>query len=243
MRGARGWQIAHGPGDASLMRGLHAELKHLEPAIYSKEKPAAVSIEPGIEHMVRKVGSKTTIIAATTHGMSFGNWRWSAEKSENGRVRTTTDPHVFRDESDGYHATGEPAAQNAVPHGIQYLIDPKKWPAGSKLVTWVKLDVKTSPKNLVALVKADGRWTHAASWGKWDVAALRANNERSFWFLRTFYRHARGFLGWGDKVPAYALDYLPSKVESMGELPAADKWLKIEVPLEKIGAAGKLLDG
>ena len=43
MRGARGWQIAHGPGDASLMRGLHAELKHLQPAIYSKEKPAAVT--------------------------------------------------------------------------------------------------------------------------------------------------------------------------------------------------------
>jgi hypothetical protein len=243
MRGARGWQIAHGPGDASLMRGLHAELKHLEPAIYSKEKPAAVTIEPGIEHMVRRVGGKTTIIAATTHGMSFGNWRWSDEKSEHGRVRTTTDPHVFRDESDGYHANGEPAAQNAVPHGIQYLIDPKKWPAGSKLVTWVKLDAKTPPKSLVALVKADGRWTYAASWGKWDVAAVRANNDRSFWFLRTFYRHARGFLGWGDKVPAYALDYLPAKVESMGELPAVDKWVKIELPLEKIGAAGKLLDG
>jgi hypothetical protein len=29
----------------------------------------------------------------------------------------------------------------------------------------------------------------------------------------------------------------------MGELPAAGKWVKIEVPLEKVGAAGKLLDG
>ena len=49
MRGARGWQIAHGPGDASTFRGLHAELRHLQPAIYSTEKPPAVTIEPGIE--------------------------------------------------------------------------------------------------------------------------------------------------------------------------------------------------
>ena len=54
MRGARGWQVAHGPGDASLFRGLHAELRHLQPAIYSKEKPPGVTIEPGVEHMVRK---------------------------------------------------------------------------------------------------------------------------------------------------------------------------------------------
>jgi hypothetical protein len=243
MRGARGWQLAHGPGDASTFRGLHAELRRLEPAIYSKEKPSDVSIQPGIEHMVRKHGGKTTIIAATTHGMSFGNWRWGENKFEHGRPRVTADPHVFRDESDGYHATGEPPLQTAVPHGIQNLIDPKKWPAGTKLTTWVKLDGGAMPKNLVALVKADGRWIHAASWGKWDLDALRKDNARSFWFLRTFYRHARGFLGWGDKVPAYALDYLPTKAEMMGELPAADKWVKLEVPLEKIGAAGKLLDG
>src|SRR5205823_7089418 len=120
---------------------------------------------------------------------------------------------------------------------------PRKWPAGSTLVTWVKLDAKTPPRNLVVLVKADGRWTHAASWGSFDLAGIRKNNERSFWFLRTFYRHARGFLGWGDKVPAYALDYIPAKADMMGGLPEADRWVKLEVPLEKVGAAGKLLDG
>jgi hypothetical protein len=242
MRGVRGWQIAHGPGDASTFRGLHAELTHLQPAIYSKEKAPAVMIEPGIEHMVRKHGGKTYVIAATTHGMSFGNWHWTQEKSPAGRARMTADPHVVRDESDGYQAA-EPSAQAPTPHGIQYLTDPRKWPAGSKLVTWVKLDKKATPKNLVALVKADGRWTHAAGWGKWDLAGLRANNDRSFWFLRTFYRHARGFLGWGDKVPPHALAYLPSTVTAMGELPETDKWIKLEVPMEKIAATGKLLDG
>src|SRR5262245_12363177 len=122
IRGARGWQVAHGPGDASTFRGLHAELRRLQPALYSTEKPPEVTIEPPLEHVARRLAGKTYVVAATTHGMSFGNWRWSADKSEHGRVRETADPHVFRDESDGYHATGEPRSQTLVPHGIQNLI-------------------------------------------------------------------------------------------------------------------------
>ena len=193
--------------------------------------------------MVRQLGKKTIIIAATTHGLSFGNWRWTKEKARHGRVRVTADAHVFRDESDGYHALGEPARQSLCPHGIQNLIAPRKWPAGTRLITWVKVDAKETPKNLVALVKVDGRWTHAAAWGKLDVGPIRKDNEKAFWFLRTFYRHARGFLGWGDKVPAYALPFLPSTIQKIGELPKAGEWVKLEVPLEKIGSTGKLVDG
>jgi hypothetical protein len=243
MRGVRGWQVAHGPGDSSTFRGLHAELRHLQSFVYSREKPPAVTIEPDIEHMACKLGNRTIIIAATTHGLSFGNWRWSDAESPGGRVRTTAEPHVFRDESDGYHATGEPPRQSLCPHGIQHLADPKSWPPGSKLVTRVKLDAGALPKNLVAMVKADGRWTHAAAWGAFDPAALRTDNARAFWFLRTFYRHARGFLGWGDKVPPYALAFLPAAAKPMGALPRPGRWVKLELPLEQVGAAGKPVDG
>jgi hypothetical protein len=203
-----------------------------------------VKIEPGMEHMVRIVGGKTTVIAATTHGMSFGNWKWDeAEKSPVGRARVTSDPHIFRDESDGYHMTGDPDAQGLTPHGIQYLPHARSWPAGTSLTTWVKLDAKNPPKNLVALVKVDGRWTHAVSWGAFDSAPLRKDNAKAFWFLRTFYRHARGFLGWGDKVSPEAMQFVPDKLTSMGELPKAGEWVKLEVPLDKLNANGKLLDG
>ena len=72
MRGSRGWQIAHGPGDASTFRGLHAEMTLMQPIVFSKEKVPAVRIEPPLEHMVRRHRNRTYVAAASTHGMSFG---------------------------------------------------------------------------------------------------------------------------------------------------------------------------
>jgi hypothetical protein len=36
---------------------------------------------------------------------------------------------------------------------------------------------------------------------------------------------------------------VPERAADMGALPAADQWIRLEIPLEKIDAAGKLLDG
>ncbi len=74
---------------------------------------------------------------------------------------------------------------------------------------WVKLDAPAMPKDLVVLVKADGRWTHAASWGKFDPATLRKDPKVAYWFLNSFYRHAKGFLGWDTKLLDKALDLHP----------------------------------
>jgi hypothetical protein len=89
----------------------------------------------------------------------------------------------------------------------------------------------------------DGRWTHAASWGKFDLAALRKQPQQAEWFLRTFYRHASGFLGWDSKLVGKALEYVPAKCPDLGKLPAAGVWVPVEVPLDRVGADGKLLDG
>jgi hypothetical protein len=64
---------------------------------------------------------------------------------------------------------------------------------------------------LVALVKADGRWTHAASWGKVDLSILRSDPKTAYWFLNSFYRHAKGFLGWGMDLLPKSLEYIPDQ--------------------------------
>ena len=42
MRGCRGWQIAHGPGDQSLFRGLHGEVEFLKPIVHAADAGPAV---------------------------------------------------------------------------------------------------------------------------------------------------------------------------------------------------------
>jgi hypothetical protein len=247
MRGCRGWQFAHGPGDVSLFRGLHGEMEFWKPIVYSRDAGPKVSVEPWVEHWSRRHGGKTYLIAATTRGLALGKWSWHPEAettpAEAGRrSRATGSPSEWVAEDNAY-GIGQPPTAGPSIHGIQYLPDARTWPAGSKLVQWVHLDAQAAPKNLVVLVKTDGRWTHAASWGKADLASLRKDPRQAYWFLRTFYRHSSGFLGWDDKLVDKALAYVPAGATDLGELPSAGRWIKLEVPLEKIGASGGLLDG
>jgi hypothetical protein len=242
MRGCRGWQIAHGPGDPSLFRGLHGEIEFWKPIVTAREAGPAVRIEPGLEHLSRQHNGKTYVMAATTRGIPLGRWHWVDDAPEGSkRSRVTGGAHEVRDETNAYGIGGAESGPSV--HGIQYLPDARSWPKGSKLVQWVKLDSKAPPKNLVVLAKAEGRWTHAAAWGPVDLAGRRKDAEAAYWFLNTFYRHAKGFLGWGkDLIPA-ALEYIPEKAVEMGPLPESGKWVRLEIPLEKIDATGKLLDG
>lgn len=242
MRGCRGWQIAHGPGDQSLFRGLHGELEYLKPAIASTDPGPKVETTPRLEHWSRRHDGKLTVIAATTRGIQFGRWHWDdAARGPGGRPRVTDGPDELRTDANAF-AIGQKVEEGPSIHGIQHLPDARAWPAGSKLVQWVRIDPKAPPRNLVVLAKADGRWLHAAAWGPFDVAALRKDPKRAYWFLQTAYRHANGFLGWDTRLVEKALAYVPAAATDLGPLPAAGEWVKLEIPLAKIGATG-LLDG
>jgi hypothetical protein len=244
MRGCRGWQFAHGPGDQSLFRGLHGELEFLKPIVASQDPGPRVEIEPWVEHWSRRHNGKIYVIAATTRGLDFRDWRWddSTTPSPGGRSRVTEAAHELRTESNAF-AVGTTAERGPALHGVQHLPNARAWPAGTRLVQWVRLDPEAVPHNLVLLVKGDGRWTHAASWGKVDVSAWRGDPKRAQWFLRSLYNDADGFLGWGNDLMGKALSYLPAGSLDLGALPAAGAWVRLEVPLDKMGAAGPLLEG
>ncbi len=148
----------------------------------------------------------------------------------------------LRDESNGYSVDKDPARGPSL-HGIQYLPDARSWPLGAKLSTQVRLTSGDLPNWLLVLVKADGRWTHAAGWGPVELKTLRGNPQAAAFFLRMFYRHANGFLGWDDKLVDKALAFIPAAVVDSGPLPPSGQWTDLEIPLEKIGAADKLIDG
>ena len=246
IRGCRGWQFAWGPGDQSLFRGLHAEVKALEPALYSKDRGPEISLEPGIEHFSRRANGKTYLVAATTHGMTLGTWRWTDERdTRTGRAKITEHSSVFRSAANSY-GTGAFADVGPRTLGIENLPDARVWPTGSKLVQWVKLDAQNTPQGLVVLAKADGRWTAAGQWGQFDLAKFPNDKALSHWFLSLFYRNAQGFAfsGWyGNPLPFALTECVPAKASSLGTLPGAGRWVKLEIPLAALGAEGKLVDG
>jgi hypothetical protein len=239
MRGCRGWQVAHGPGDASLFRGLHGEMEFWKPIVASTDAPRNVRIEPWIEHKAWQHQKKTYIVAATTRGIPFGHWMQTEGAMP---MRLTEGRNELRDETNAYGIGAAP--ESGLPtHGVQYLPDARVWPKRAWLEVNVKIDPQTPPKGLAVLVKGDGRWTHAATWGKIDLAPLRTDPKTSYWFLNTFYRHAKGFLGWGTDLVPKSLAYIPDKAKDLGAVPKAGEPAILTVPLDDIGAAGKLIDG
>ncbi|MHB9109671.1 MAG: ExbD/TolR family protein [Armatimonadota bacterium] len=231
MRGCRGWQIAHGPGDQSTFRGLHAEMEFMKPIIYSQDPGPAIDISPWIEHWSRRYNGKTYLAAAVTHPLVHGRWNWEDVKNAPfTRSRASTGMLFEKEEALSYH-------------GIQYLPRTVTVAPGAKLVQWVKLTPGAVPKGLALLLKTDGRWNAAASWGAFDMGAIRNDKSRAYAFLTSFYKNSSGFLGWDDTLVEKALPYIPERAVDQGPIPASEQWIKLEVPLEKIAREGTVIDG
>lgn len=263
MRGARGWEFVHGTGDPSLLRGLHGEVECMKPVLYSNEPGAKTSIEPAMEMFSRGYDGKTYVIASTTRGMSIGSWRWADEATSLGITWTPKD--IAGSSLDmNARAAGRPRVTQApiddqgVPttgpvnlSGIDNLPGARTWPTGTKLVQWVKLEARASgaagntPRNLVIIPKADARITQAAAWGTFDAAPFTANPSYAFAIVRVLYRNAAGLIGWDVRKAPLGYPFLPSTktTTAMGDLPPVGQWTKLEIPLEKISADKKLIDG
>jgi hypothetical protein len=127
-------------------------------------------------------------------------------------------------------------------HGIQYIPGARRHPKGSRIVQWVWLDPRTPPRDLALIAKADGRFTHAAAWGAFDLDRFRSGSGLE-WFLHSFYRHADGFLGWGRDLLNAALPYVPQNGRNMGALPRPGEWTRLDVDLSDLGIGNELVDG
>ena len=243
MRGARGFQVAHGPGDTSLFRGLGAELERLKPFLWSEDRGPKIHVDPEIEHWSRRVGDRVTLIAATTRGLKSGSWQ-DAEAGDGSRrrIRITESGAEWRNESNSYGVGSTTVAAGAAFHAIQNVPDARVFPAGSRLRQWVRLPREKPVEGFAIVVKADGRFTHAASWGRFDTSRYRSGGNLE-WLVKMFYRNAAGFLGWGAINPELALPFVPARSADLGKLPAFDQWTHLDIPLDVIGASNRLIDG
>lgn len=245
MRGARGWQIAHGPGDQSLFRGLHAEMEFFKPIAYSTDPGPRVSVTPWLEHWSRRHADNTYLIVATTRGLAVGAWDWTdSHHGQAGRARVTGRNSEFRTAGNNYGVDAA-VVQGPAAIGIENLPDARRWSPDANITQWLRIDPDLVPEAVVMLVKADGRWTHAGRWGQFDMTRLRSDSVMTRWFLKMFYRNSQGFAfdGWYGQPKPEAMGYLPEDATDHGPLPAAGEWVNLQVPLASIDAAGKLVDG
>jgi hypothetical protein len=244
MRGARGWQIAHGPSDATTFRGLHGEVAALEPAVYSQDAGPAVEVDPPIEHWSRRAGGKTYVIAATTHALPFGRWRWSDEApSAAGRARVSDSSIPFGRSENPVDPIVEQIQPGWVAYGIDSFPGARAWPAGTKLSQWVKIDRASPSKGIAVVARSESRWSAVASLGDTGLAVLRDDPSLDYWFLRRFYRNAVGFIGYKAEGMGRSLGYVPQIFRDAGGLPPPGEWTKLEVPLDQLVDPGKIFDG
>lgn len=242
MRGARGWQLAHGPGDASTLRGLHGEVEALRPALESAAPAPAVETAPPIEHWSRVHDGKTYLIAATTHAQTLGRWRRSSERTPEGRAARVSDAPSEILAENALDRIVNSAHAHWIAHALDSLPVPLRAEAGARLEQSVRLDPAAPPRSLALLIKIDGRW-RPATWGPLDLAAQAGDPSFGYWFLRHFYRNAVGFIGYDLKGLTAALAYVPTQAAPIGPLPRPGEWTRLDAPVEAFAAAGRSIEG
>jgi hypothetical protein len=241
IRGHTGYMQIGKPGDPSLMAGMNGEFRFLESFLWSKDRAPPVKATPEVEHLVRARGGRTYILASNAGPVIGGDWEWSTKLKDRGKAAHTGSAfwnrlHGFlKDYSSHWYRDDRPflAAK------------------GDLLVQYVYLPQGAPVENLMLMARADGLWRHHAVWGKFDHKGFTESGAR-LWLALDMHPMSWGTLGLGfcgpeghnPRHPALLRDtFTAAQFRRLGELPRAGVWVRLEVPVEKLGLEGKLVDG
>jgi hypothetical protein len=262
IRGSCGYAMIQGIGDPSFNRAMCGELRYLEKPLYSLEKAPAVSFTPDVSHKVTRYQDKLYVLATNAGPIRIGAWAWHEDQKFSGRASHDGESRnaAWRNPN-GWHLhgyRGDPCGGSAPT--IQ---------AGDVIVQHVWIDPKQPPECVVFGVRGDGMFAHNLVLGKFDFNQFAADASNVFLFTETehsVWHHvgmyfdkekearARKIMGdeYANKVRAasdvqhkWVTDniYKPEHFVSLGGLPKAGEWVQIEVPAEKVGLVGTLVDG
>jgi hypothetical protein len=259
IRGSAGVAMIQGIGDPTFNRGLAGELRYLETRLTSLEKPPAVTLDPPISHKVARHKGTTYVLATNAGPIQLGEWRWNADVKFSGRASH---------EGDSINAMWRRPGGVRI-HGFRGLPMPELIRKGDRIVQYVWLDPKERPDWVMLAVRGDGKVTHNVTLGNFDFAKFRAaygnvlmysELNHSVWHDINYvmddatYARAVKVLGKkeADQIKKAAdagrakvdkVAYQAAHFHSLGPLPAAGRWHRIEIDAEKVGLVGKLVDG
>ncbi|MBI2193166.1 MAG: hypothetical protein HYU36_14395 [Planctomycetes bacterium] len=239
VRGHTGYTIIGIPGDSTLFRGMNGEIRFIEPILFGKEKPRDVSIEPAVEHLVRAWEGRTYILATNAGPVIGGDWQWNTEIRDQGAASHSGDAlwsrfHDFlKDYHSHFYRDGQPRSVQPGDTIVQYLFIPPGVPISS----------------LVLMVRGNGDWSHHAVWGAFDHGQFTDSGVR-MWLAKDMHQMFWGTVGFcgpegSDPHQENLVKFIftAEQFHSLGALPPAGKWARLEVPVQTLGLGGKVIDG
>jgi hypothetical protein len=259
VRGSAGVAMIQGNGDATFNRGLASELRYLESRLTSLEKTPAITLDPPLSHKAAHRQGKTYLLATNAGPIILGKWKWDIAIKYSGRASH---------EGDSVNTMWFRPGGVRI-HGFRGLPMPELIQKGDKIIQYVWLDPKETPKWVMLAVRGDGKFTHNGILGPFDYEQFRKDYgnvlmyselNHSVWHDINYvvdaptYQRAVLLLGkkTADDLKKHA-DAERAKVDAhiykavdfhpLGPLPPAGRWQRIELDAEKVGLVGQLVDG
>jgi hypothetical protein len=239
IHGHTGYTIIGIPGDPTLDRGMNGEIRFIEKFLFNKDKTPDVTVAPNVEHMVRANQGKTYIMATNAGPVIGGDWRWNKQLKDQGVASHTGDAMWSR-----YY----PFMKDYHNHFYKYD-RPVQVHNGDKIVQYVYIPTGAKVDSVTLMVRGNGDWMYQAVWGKWDEKDFTDSGAR-LWMAKDMHQMFWGTLGFGasdnnnpHNARLVAKIFTDEQFHRMGDLPAAGKWVRLEVPVEKLGLDGQLVDG
>lgn len=237
LHGARGWFGIQGCADPSLYRGLGGELRYIFTYLSANEGMPTVTAPAGIVAKAWKKGDKVLVMAEQHNPVPRGRWEWKTgiggleTKSHSGESR-----HLVTPVKAGYAI-----------HGYNDDIY-REVSAGDSLEQTVYVDPAKKPKAVFLVIPGNNDFNHVAYWGDFDHEEFRSKKLDAFLAAECYSMASYG-INWARSKDEGFLKYqaehrFPARAfVRMGDLPEAGQWATVNVPLDKLGLTGKVVDG
>lgn len=259
IRGSAGVSMIQGIGDPTFNRGLAGELRYLEGPLNSLDKAPAVTLKPGISHKVTRYKGKTYILATNCGPIFLGRWKWNNDTKYSGKASHEGDSHN----------TQWPRPAGIRIHGFRGMPMPELIRKGDKIVQYIWIDAGDKPDWAMVAVRGDGRFAYNAILGKFDFNKFKSDlghilmyselnhsvwHEINWICTDEVYRRGVKLMGkpWADRLKKLSdsgikkveqIAYKREHFHTLGKLPKAGDWYRIEIDAEKVGLTGRLVDG
>ncbi|NQU11700.1 hypothetical protein HQ590_12975, partial [bacterium] len=237
LHGARGWFGIQGCCDPSLYRGLGGELRHIFTYIAANEPGPVVTAPAGVTVQAWQKDNRVLVMAEQHNPVPHGRWEWATDVGDRaGPAHSGESRHIVTPVKEGYAI-----------HGYNDDLY-REIGAGDRIRQEVYVDPQQPPTAVFLIVPGNNDFNQIAYWGAFDWNDFKAKQVDAFLAGECYSMVGMGVNSKHTTDPVY-LGYQAKRrfpqaaFVRLGDLPQPGQWATLTVPLDKLGLAGKVVDG